>query len=230
MKTLADIFQEQDTAQKEAERKAELELLVRSLFEEMLPMMLEHIEAKIPEPIEGEKGDKPILGIDYKIPTVEEIARKVTKPKDGKDGRTPIAGIDFKIPKDGEPGKNGSPDTGEQIINKVNELPIKPEFQIDAKHVKNFPEKVIERITKRIGGGVSVDYKDLSSQLNGSIKTFVLPTHTKVFSIDCSSAPFGGFRPVVDWTETRTSITFTDQVDAAVSFVAGQSLVIWFLK
>ena len=30
-------------------------------------------------------------------------------------------------------------DTGEQIINKINELPLKPENQIDVKRIKNFP-------------------------------------------------------------------------------------------
>ena len=50
-------------------------------------------------------------------------------------------------------GKEGSPDTGEQIVDKVNELPTgKDDPKIDASHIKNLPEMGRRPI---IGGGLS---------------------------------------------------------------------------
>lgn len=74
---------------------------------------------------DGKDGKTPIAGIDFEL------------PKDGRDGRDGRDGkdaeIDFQLvvseivktipkPKDGLPGKNGSPDTGEQIVNKLRAL------------------------------------------------------------------------------------------------------------
>lgn len=39
--------------------------------------------------------------------------------------------------KDGEDGKDGSPDTGAEIVRKINELPQNPRVMIDASHIKN---------------------------------------------------------------------------------------------
>lgn len=94
----------------------------------------------------GEKGDKGDAGKDG---------------RDGKDGKTPVAGIDFELPKDGRdgrdgkdaeidfqlivseitktiprpkdglPGKNGSPDTGEQIVNKLRALEYAKKLSYD---------------------------------------------------------------------------------------------------
>jgi hypothetical protein len=56
--------------------------------------------------------------------------------------------------------------TGEEIVNMVNSLPLKPEFQIDYKHLKNTPEF-------RFGGGpvgISIDEAiKIAQQYGGSI-------------------------------------------------------------
>lgn len=48
--------------------------------------------------------------------------------------------------KDGENGIDGSPDTGHEIVKKINDLPLHVESQIDASHIKNLS-------TILIGGG-----------------------------------------------------------------------------
>lgn len=60
----------------------------------------------------------------------------------GDDGYTPIKGIDYS---------DGSPDTGEQIVDKINELSITSDNQIDASHIKNLPKMV----QNQIGGVVA---------------------------------------------------------------------------
>ena len=43
----------------------------------------------------------------------------------------------IKDGKDGEPGQNGSPESGKDIVQKINNLPIKEGLLIDASHIKN---------------------------------------------------------------------------------------------
>ena len=43
------------------------------------------------------------------------------------------------FPQDGIDGKDGSPDTGEDIVQKINALALDPDLKIDASHIKNLP-------------------------------------------------------------------------------------------
>lgn len=65
----------------------------------------------------------------------------------GEDGYSPIPGVDFEIPRD---GRDGSPDTGEQIVKKINEQ----NDQIDYSKIKNIPPPVVEVREIHTGGGV----------------------------------------------------------------------------
>ena len=105
----------------------------------------------------GEKGDKPIAGKDYPIPkdgidgksidekvVIKKVLSKIPKPKDGKDG----VGIE------GKAGKDGSPDTGQEIALKINAL----DGEIEQKAVKGLVGafKTLQRAinaTKGGGGG-----------------------------------------------------------------------------
>lgn len=62
---------------------------------------------------------------------------KATPGKDGVDGYTPIKGKDYF---DGEPGKNGSPDTAEQVKEKLESL--KDEDRLDASAIKGLDELI----------------------------------------------------------------------------------------
>src|SRR3990167_8343762 len=204
------------------------------------------------------KGDTPVLGIDYQVPNKEEliqevikeipkeqemvykIVRLIPKPKDGEDGKTPqkgidyfdgktpVAGIDFPLPKNGE---NGLPDTGKEIVEKLNSLPMKYEFQIDANHIRNLP-RTFER--KRFGRGTGnpLQLYDLSASLDGSTKIFTIPANKRVVLITSSSTPYW-FRPTVDYTLSGTdnvTLTFDTAIDAAVMLASGQSLGVQYIE
>lgn len=85
--------------------------------------------------IKGDKGDDgytPVKGVDYFDGKDGKDGYTPIKNKDyfdGKDGKTPKIDYDkikseiileIPIPKDGKNGKDGSPDTREEIVNKIN--------------------------------------------------------------------------------------------------------------
>lgn len=72
-----------------------------------------------------------------KLSEVNSILATIKQLKDGNDGRD---GIDGEKGEKGDKGEDGSPDTGEDIVAKINSLELSPEFQIDASHIKNLPE------------------------------------------------------------------------------------------
>ncbi len=81
-----------------------------------------------------------------------------------------------------------------------------------------------ERVISASGRGHIINY-DLSSQLNGVKKTFQLPANWTIISVVSSSFP-NAFRPIIDYTFTPTSITFTNEVNAASTLAAGQTLIV----
>lgn len=75
------------------------------------------------------------------------------KPRDGIDGKDGRDGIDGRNGKD---GKDGSPDTGHQIVDKINSLPVdNDDDKIDASHIKNLPEFIGKEV--RISGSRLLD-------------------------------------------------------------------------
>lgn len=101
----------------------------------------------------GDMGPKPIPGIDFPIPengingkdgvspTPQEIAdfllthkefMRRAKGRPGEPGYTPVKGKDY-FDGVGIPGKNGSPDTPQQIVEKINSLD--GDTKIDARHI-----------------------------------------------------------------------------------------------
>lgn len=103
--------------------------------------------------LKGEKGDKgdpgeSIVGPAGPAGQDSKVAGPKGDPgkpgKDGKDGKPGKDGKDGLDGKDGigKDGLNGSPDTGMDIVDKINELDTKPENQIDASHIKNLPKVV----------------------------------------------------------------------------------------
>jgi hypothetical protein len=142
-----------------------------------------------------------------------QIDKKEFKKKlDIKDGRTPIAGIDYTIPengtygkdgkdgkngkdgKDGKNGKDGSPDTGEQVIVKINK--DKSDEKIKKEKVEGLSEledeiKVVKN-TNRLGlraAGDTVYLADLSTQTNGVLKSFTIPLYRRPIMVIGSDFP-----------------------------------------
>src|SRR3990167_8707972 len=163
--------------------------------------------------LKGDKGDPGRDGVDGISPNVHEIAQvvlpQIVMPLDGRDGA---------------PGKNGSPDTPEQVKDKLASL--KGNDRLDASVIKNLPTPM--------GGGVIgrdiVRVYDLSSQLNGVLKTFSLPAFWRILDVRSSSFPYA-FRPTTDYTTdgTANTITFTSEISASSTLAAEQTLYVLYI-
>lgn len=181
--------------------------------------LLELIVPLIPEPRRGEDG---------KTPTTKELLALIRPliPK-VKDGKTPTKGeltalIKTLIPapiqgregKSGRDGKDGSPDTGEQIVTKVNGLEVDPKKQIDFKHIKNFPwHKVREEGEKGSlaswGNPVSIEVP--MGTIDDSNTAFVFTKEPTLISINgslYSSASTVGGATVWTWSGSTATLAF----------------------
>lgn len=124
-------------------------------------------------------------------------------------------------------------DNAESIRNKLESLTGEDRLDVDSisglkEMIKEIPERPVKTF---FGPGKTKIFTiDLSSQLNGVLKTFAIGTHFGLISVNSSSAPFGAFVPDTDYKETGKDIVFTSAVNAAVSLASGQSLVVRFLK
>lgn len=156
---------------------------------------------------------------------------KMIMPQDGKDANpadvVPLVLEQIKIPEI----KDVVLDNGEQIVEKINALPTnQDEYKIDASHIKGLTKGSDGKTVFTAIRGPETKIYDLSSQLDGVTKTFALPAFRLVFDIRSSSFPYA-FRPTVDYTTDATTmqITFTDQIDAASTLAAGQTLYVLYL-
>lgn len=155
------------------------------------------------------------------------------------------------MPKDGEPGKDADEeavvekvlskiklpeyketvlDNGEQIVDKINELEITPEKQIDVSHIKGLKKFVQENQTKIIGGSITGRdlFKDidLSAQLDGVTTVFNIQAVWNIISVSLSSYPYGALRKGVDYRWTPTSIEFLSTIDPGSQLQSGQQCIL----
>jgi len=172
------------------------------------------------ESIRGEKGEQ---GIQGKTGSKGEKGDKGERGSDGSNG------------KNGKNGNDGSPDQPDEIIEKINNA----EKKIDPKQVKGLP--ALMRDIDAIGkfprgaaasgiGDLSLKFfvDDISSQLDGSTKSFTIAQNRIILDVKCSSFPHV-FRETIDYTISgisRETITFTNQIDATATFASGQTLII----
>lgn len=171
---------------------------------------------------QGEQGASGRDGID---------GRNGKDGRDGKDGKNGLPGVQGARGAQGErgqEGERGSPDTGFDIVSKINSLPLNEANMIDASHIKNlsFP-LLFSSGGKRIKGRQVRD--DLSSQCDGSNKTFTLTKKFISNTVQLFSTQFPiVYRPVVDFTENSNgTLTLTAEVGAPAS---GQTLVALYEK
>lgn len=87
-----------------------------------------------------------------------------------------------------------------------------------------------------VGGGASsggkiVNVYDLSSSLNGVLKTFSLPSFWRVIEVSSSSFPYT-FRPTIDYTvdASAMTITFTSEISASTTLATGQTLLVIYAE
>jgi hypothetical protein len=120
--------------------------------------------------------------------------------------------------------KDGSPDTGEQIVEKINELPLENEFKIDAKHIKNLPKSE----GRGYGGGLSRGVAD-GLYLGDSFETVYknLKTYPVAFTYSGSNVttkvfttPTGTVTATFAYSGSNvTSITLSGSIPSGISTV-----------
>lgn len=193
------------------------------------------------EGVELIKGDTGATGNSGRDGRAGTDGQSIVGPP-GIDGKTPVAGVDFELPKNGLDGKDGSPDSAEDIRSKLELLEGNERLKIEA--IKNLREELDElkkRIASKIvyggGGGAGatggkiVKGYDLSASLNGVLKTFSLPAFWRIISVHSSSFP-NAFRETVDYTVDGSAftITFTSEITASSTLAAGQTITIVYAE
>ena len=153
---------------------------------------------------------------------INEVDRRLSMIRDGIDGQD---GRDGQDGLDGINGKDGSSDTAETIADKLETLEEDDKLGIEAiKGLKDRIMKLETMPTGRIGGArktVYIKRENLTSQCDGSTKTFTLPKDTiDVLAVFGTQFPVN-FNPGTDWTFEGRTLTLTDEVSAPES---GQTL------
>jgi len=165
------------------------------------------------------------------------IRDKVRKIREGTDGYSPIKGVDYfdgKPGKDGAPGKDAPVDTPRQAKKKIKLLKKK----LKIKDIKNLRKELdelrgsqtVHSLSGGSGGiGGHVRYYDLSSKLNGVLKTFSLPAFARILSVQSSSFP-NAFRETTDYVVDGSlfTIEFTSEINASSTLAAGQTITILY--
>lgn len=163
------------------------------------------------------------------IPTMPDLSKYESK----------LAEIEAKIPVI----KDAIQETPEQLRDKLESIKVESEkLDIDA---IGYLREELDKLEKKIGkakgvtifgggssgGGRMVKAYDLTSSLNGVLKTFTLPAFWKVISVHSSSFPYV-FRPTTDYTTDASamSITFTSEILADTTLATGQTLLIIYAE
>lgn len=134
--------------------------------------------------------------------------------------------------------KDSSP---EIVRNKLESLEGEERLKIEA--IKDLREELDELKKKLTGiakgsGSSTIAYSrgqivlyDISSQLNGVLKTFSLPAFWKVLTVQASSFP-NAFRPTVDYTvdAAAMTITFTSEIEASSTLATGQTITVLYAE
>lgn len=136
---------------------------------------------------DGEDGYTPVRGKDYftaeDIALCAKMASEKVKVEKANDGKTPEKYVDYFTMQDIQEFSQKAASLveydGQKIVTKINDLPLNPAFQIDAKHIKNLP-KADKREGTSIGsvhrGGLKLVWNvALSGTVNGVNTVFTVP-------------------------------------------------------
>ncbi|MDZ4205903.1 MAG: hypothetical protein U1C12_01690 [Patescibacteria group bacterium] len=173
--------------------------------------LIQTVQSMIPE-----VPDLSVLEID-----IEELKRKDIPTKNGI-----IEAVEKDIPQLGLPIRDAL-----ELLQKGEKLKIEAienlREELDELKKKNLGVNTVFVGGGSSGGGRIVKSYDISSQLNGVLKTFSLPSFYRVISVHSSSTPFV-FRETTDFTTDASAmtITFTDEITASSTLSAGQTITI----
>lgn len=150
---------------------------------------------------EFKKDITPVKGKDYFLQSeIDSLAERIKRMA------KPIAGVDYIIPRDGTDGKDGNEIEGEDIVKRINDLPIEPEKQIDAKHIKNLPRESVQ-LGGLARGGVKLIWNTvLTGTVDGANTVFTIPATKPLPKADTNVV-----------IEARGNILSTDNNDFTIS-------------
>ena len=123
--------------------------------------------------------------------------------------------------------------SGEKIVDKVNDVPIVEEDQIDFKHIKGWKDTIGDFVRTlglggRSGGVRSSGMGVYKLVLNGVTKSFTIPNFRGGdIAILGSSFPTA-FAKTTDYTVNGSVITFTDEIDASTTLSEGQTVIVLY--
>lgn len=222
-KIIADFKVANDTLNKDTKEEA------NKLFtkvEDIIDVLKQKVEAQLTD-TKNSVSNEVRKQLTDTLNEVKKLAEdvKLAVPKDGKDANpedvVPLVLEKIKLP---EYEKFILEDKGQQIVDLINGLPINPDNQIDASHIKNLPQS--EGRIVAAGSKTKVFYHDLSAECDGVTKTFRLPRNFGVIGVFSTQAPII-YRPIIDWTEGDRTLTLTSQVSAPET---GQTLWVQLIK
>ncbi|HEC65397.1 MAG TPA: hypothetical protein ENI23_08885 [bacterium] len=206
-------------------------------------------ETKLKE--KGEKGDS-IKGDDGDTPTEKELLKLIKPLIPSKTSNKELqALIKPLIPPAVEPTPADEEKIVETVLGRIPKVepipegdPLTPDLLVDTINQDTGKQIKLERIEgleerfKKIAqtpttqhGNHGVAGRDLfkeidiSDQLNGVKKTFDIHAVYSIISVHGSSFPYA-LRKSVDWTNTNTTITFTDEILATSSLATGQTVIL----
>ena|SRR3990167_51818 len=183
---------------------------------------------KGPKGDRGEKGNSVVgpqgpVGQQGSQGRIGEMGPQGPVGRDGKDGES-IVGPQGMAGKDGRDGIEGKDADEKEIIKKVVKEVLK--------RIPDITQDTMNQVGITYGaiGDPSLKFfvKDLSGELNGVLKTFTITQNRIILDIASSSFPWT-FRPTVDYTisgESRETLTFTNEIDAASTLAVGQTLIV----
>ena len=157
----------------------------------------------------SEVAEKVVKTVEKKIPSTRDfiklIKSLIQKPQKGERGESGS---------DGKDGRDGSPDTGEQIVIKVNGLDVDPKKQIDFRHIKNFPWHKVREEGERgslasWGNPVSIEVP--TGTIDDSNTAFVFTKEPTLISINgslYSNASTVGGTVVWTWSGSTATLAF----------------------
>lgn len=199
-----------------------------ALIKPLIPIVRNGIDGHTPTEEELLKLIKPLIPViqDGKTPTQEELIALIKPLIILPSTESLVEEAEKKL-------ETNLPQLGEPIRDALEFL--QGEERLDASAIKGLDEKVTSITSKQVihggGGGLPRIHRiDLSSNLNGSTKSFVIGSHLGIISVESDSAPFGAFRFSTDYTSGGKTIEFTDNVEASVALAAGHSLIVTILK
>lgn len=196
---------------------------------------------------DGQDGKTPIKGKDYFTKEeVNEIVQFILKQA------TPVKGVHYFDGEDGKKGSKGDAGKDGQSVSKqeakdiirglLTELPSLTEKDIKKMLNDYTPSKSLEKrlnslqdaVMRNYGGhggkslGSAPKNFSISSLLNGSTKSFTIPSNIAITGVWGSSTPFI-FEPTDYSGSGTTTLTFGAGIDAPSMLAAGQSIIVQYV-